>query len=756
MRQGRDPAGTNGQKASVYAGSYGLTVADGQTQPAGPARSQARGETWPARAGLMPPLADGFVARPETVPDLEAALVPGAAVALVPGQAAASRPDGPGSSGKTQLAVSLAGSLWQSRTVDLLVWVNAANRASVLSGYAQAAAQLGLDHGRDAESVAARFLAWLDGAARPWLVVLDDLRDAADLDGLWPAGPAGRVLITAADAATVPGERGALVCAVPAFSIREALGYLSGRLTTDPDQRGGAIDLAGSLGCEPAALAQASAVIISSGIRCCEYQNYFLQQQAQPAAGGEPPVAAGLTWTVSVSHAEQLAPDAGTWPLLVLASLLDGHGIPGTVLTAPAACQYVAEGAGRTPDPQRAWSAVLVLERAGLVAVDTATPSAVWVSPALQAAARAATPPDLLDRAARAAADALVQVWQAGQPRSELAARLRSSAASLRHAGGDPLWASGGIPRLLLAAGQSLDAAGLTGPAVTWWRELAADSERLLGPAHPDTLVTGGQLAAALLAAGQAAEAVTWFGWLLSSVDGMLGPDHPGTIAARVSLGRALVAAGRPGDAVSVLEEATRQSERVHGTSGTGTLTAREEYAAACLAAGKSGEAISSCRRSLADRERLHGPDHPGTLAARQRLAGTLLAAGQAKEAIAQHQQVLAGREHIFGPDHPETLLARTGLAAACDAAGQMGAALQHHQEACRGYERVFGAEHPGTLACRADLARAYAAAGQAGEAVTLLRDTITRSEHALSPGDPLTQTLRQTLAEITGEMTAW
>ena len=81
-------------------------------------------------------------------------------------------------------------------------------------------------------------------------------------------GPSGRVLITAADAAAVPGEHRVLVRAVPAFRIREALNYLSGRLTTDPDQRSGAIDLVTELGCDPAALAQASAVIISSGIRC--------------------------------------------------------------------------------------------------------------------------------------------------------------------------------------------------------------------------------------------------------------------------------------------------------------------------------------------------------------------------------------------------------------------------------------------------------------------------------------------------------
>ena len=84
-----------------------------------------------------------------------------------------------------------------------------------------------------------------------------------------------------------------------------------------------------------------------------------------------------------------------------------------------------------------------------------------------------------------------------------------------------------------------------------------------------------------------------------------------------------------------------------------------------------------------------------------------------------------------------------------------MGAALQQYQETCAGYERVLGAEHPDTLARHADLAHAYHAAGQAGDAVALLHDTITRSEQALSPGDPLTQTLRQALAAITAEMTA-
>ena len=214
------------------------------------------------------------------MPGIEAMLAPGAAVALIPGHEDAGSSGGwLQSCGKTQLASYLAGALWRSRGVDLLAWVNAGSRASVLSGYAGAAAQLGLDHGGGAESVAARFAAWLAGTARPWLVVLDDLRDAADLDGLWPAGPAGRLLVTAAGSEVVPSGQ-AVTVPVPVFTQREAMGYLFDRLTTDPDQRSGAYDLVAGLGGEPAALAQASAVMAGSRNRLPR-----LPAVLRPAAG---------------------------------------------------------------------------------------------------------------------------------------------------------------------------------------------------------------------------------------------------------------------------------------------------------------------------------------------------------------------------------------------------------------------------------------------------------------------------------------
>ena len=296
---------------------------------------------WPVRSGAVPALAEAFVGR-EAVPDVAGLLVPGTAVALAQGGAAGGgSPGGAGPCGKTQLASCAAGMLWQSRGVDLLVWVPAPDRASVLSGYVRAAAKLGLDHGGP-DVVAARLLAWLAGTARPWLMVLDDLRDGADMAGLWPAGPAGRVLVTAAGPAALAGGTAVREVPVPVFSLREATGFLSARLTEDPDQRNGAIDLAGEAGGEPAVLAMAGAVMAATGLSCREYLHGFTRRRDQLAAAGYGSSPADAAWTLSADLAGQLAPADGTWPLLVLAALLDGTAIPAAVFTAPAVCRYLA------------------------------------------------------------------------------------------------------------------------------------------------------------------------------------------------------------------------------------------------------------------------------------------------------------------------------------------------------------------------------------------------------------------------------
>lgn len=708
----------------------------------------------------MPALADGFTARLETSPGLAAALPAGAAVALVPDRAAApaTRPgplaapdtqDWLRSSGKTQLAAAFAESLWQSGGVDLLVWIEATSRASVLSGYAAAtAAVTGRDQASSCESVAAQFLSWLGETSRSWLVVLDDLSDPATLDGLWPAGPAGRVLVTSAEEAAVPS--GMRIVPLGPFSLREAISYLSGRLAADPDKRHGVIELAQDLDLEPVALTQASAVIANTPLSCREYRAQFMHGRDQLAESSSArPSAAAVTWTFSLGRADQLAPGRSAQLLLALTALLDGHGIPETILTAPAADDFLAGDGNLPANGETAPAALAALEQAGLLTVVPVTaPPTVRISPVLQAALRAEIPEGMRDQAARSAADALLQAWPEGEQPGWPASGLQSCVATLRRITGDQLW-DGGCHPVLMRAGDSLDRARLTEPAADHWRDLATTSGRLLGGEHPDTLLVGQRLADAYLAAGRAADAIPWFQWALDRLTDKLGPDHHDVIEARRRLGHALVAALQVPAAITVLERAAAQFEQVCGPGHADTLGARDELAAAYMAAGQYSDAITLYRRTLADRERAQGARHPQTMTTRHGLADAYLASGRAKEAVAAYRRVVADRERVLGPDNLDTLTARNNLGAAYQKTGKPAAAELACEQAWAGFERVLGPRHPDTLRSRAALAQVYRQLGRYGNARALLRDTADRLQRILPDDDPLITELRQSLADI-------
>jgi tetratricopeptide (TPR) repeat protein len=726
---------------------------------AGPPGAVRHRPSWPIRSGAVPELADGFRDRLETAPSLAAALPAGAAVAFIPDRAAAPAPfSGPvaaliardflRSTGKTQLAAAFAESLWQSRGIDLLVWIEATSRASVLSGYAAAmAAATGRSQASSCESVTAQFLSWLGETSRSWLVVLDDLTDPANLDGLWPVGPAGRVLVTSAEPAAVPSAM--RVVPVGAFSLREAISYLSERVSADPDKRHGAIELAQDLDLQPVALAQASAVIANSPMSCREYRTQFMRRREQLASPDIWPSAAAVTWTFSFERADQLAPGGSAQLLLALGALLDGHGIPQTVLAAPAAGDFFAGGGDVPAISERARAALATLEQLGLLTVEQViAPPAIRISPVVQAALRATMPEGMQDQAASSVADALLQAWPEEEQPGWPASGLRSCVAALRRITGDLLW-NGGCHPLLVRAGDSLDRARLTGPAVDHWVDLATTGGRLLGGGHPDTMRAAQRLADAYLAAGRADSAIPWFQWVIDGLADKLGPDDRDVIEARRRLGHAFVAALQFPAAITVLERAVRQFEQVCGPEHLDTLGARDELAAGYLAAGHYPESITLYRRTLADRERAQGDRHPQTITTRHGLADSYLASGRAKEAVAAYKLVVADRERVLGPDHLDTVAARHNLGAAYQKAGKTAAAELACEQACIGFERLLGPRHPDTLRSRAELAQVYRRLGRYGDARALLRDTVDRLERVLPDGDPLITELRQSLADI-------
>lgn len=735
-------------------------------------------------AGAIPPLADCFTPRPQSGPGPLEAGGDGQWLTLTAPPVPVH--DWAGGTGKTQLAVHLARIWRQASQAGLLIWLGAGSRESVLSGYARAAAgqsgaaTAGAGAADDAETAAARFLSWLAETRQPWLVVLDGLSDPGTIEGLRPEGPSGQVLVTSGQVAAV-----SRTFTVGAFASHEALSYLMARLSADPDQRLGAVDLVDDLGCDPLALAQASAAIASSGVSCREYRDMFARQKEQLAAtlGVEPPVKA-VTWTLSVECADESSPDGGAQLCLALASLLGSQGIPGPVFSTPAVARFLAESAGGAADSGRVHTTLRALENVGLLSIDpSGAPRMIRVHPAVCAAAAAAMPGSLREQAAVAAASALLQAWPEDDERSTLACGLRACTTSLELAAADLLWA-GKSHQVLFRAGQSLDDARLTGPAVSHWRAVAGTSEKVLGPAHPDAMLAAARLASAAMAAGHGADAVGYYQRAVDTKARMLGPDHPQTLSARANLGEALLAAGQPDEAIGVLEEVLRRpgadafavqdslvaayqatgrqadavriaeralSEREHalGQDHPQTMLARRNVARACLAAGRGKDAVSHGSRAMAGSERVLGADHPDTIEAVSVLASAYHSTRRLKDAITLYERALRDAEQVHGPDDPLVIGVRGNLASAYHSAGRMASALELYERTRADSQRVLGPDHPDTLAARANLAHAYYAMGRLTEATTLLRGTLADCERALVPGDPLTAAVRDSLEAV-------
>jgi tetratricopeptide (TPR) repeat protein len=704
----------------------------------------------------VPPLADGFVPRPETGQAASTVLVPGTTVVLVSDrglgtrplapatteQAAAGAREWPDSRGKTQLAISLLASLQEAGMIDFALWVNATSRGSVLSSYAEAATALGVQASGDAEMVAASLIRWLRETPRPWLVVLDDLREATALDRLWPTGQAGRVLVTATSPAVARprGQADPVIIPVGPMSHRESLSYLVGRLTEDLDQRQGAADLVAELGGEPLALRQAASVVATSELSCREYLDWLTDRRERTPVKGTSPAA--LTWALAVEHSDLLV-ETVAHAQLTFASLLDGNGMPYSA--------FITGGRQHGMADSALSQGLDALEAAGLLSIDRVLdPPLVRMNWVVQAAARAATPGAAIALVANAAADALLADWPADDQPEWLARSFRSCVDSLRRTAGDALW-QGTCHKLLLRAGQSLDALPAASIAVDYWRDLTATSNRLLGVGHPDTLAISGHLAHAYVAAGRPAEAIAWFQWVVDDCVSRLGQNALETAEAARNLGMALLAAGSVTEAASTLTDAVAAYDLAVGADSPQSMDTRDGLITALRATGNLYVAIWLGKRVLADRERVQGARHPQTLTTALRLAEAHVANGDAKAALTLLRNVVAEREKMLGSRHADTIAARGVLADAYHGAGKMASAVQLYEQVRAEYGQVLGDDNRLALSASLNLARALHTAGRVTDAAKLLRETVDRCELHLPADDPLTVTAAKSLRNVSG-----
>jgi tetratricopeptide (TPR) repeat protein len=621
-----------------------------------------------------------------------------------------------------------------------------------------------------------------------------------DLDGLWPQGPAGQVVVTTGLRAAELDGPGRIAYGVGGFSRREAVGYLNSRLVGFPDQRIEAIDLVEDIGGLPIAIAQAAAVIIVAKSTCRDYRAEYAQRlrRTSPVMIEGCPQSGLATWSIAVEYAHAMPPAGLAWPALSFAAVFDTSGIPGAVLISPAACSYITgrPDAGGGDGQNLVKAAYVTLQELGLASVDTtSTARTVWLHSCVRAAIRAYLAPGGLDQVVQAAATALLEAWSQGEATAELSQALRDCTAALSAFAGELLWRPEVHP-VLLRAGMSLtEPPALADAAIGYWQTMAGTSSHLLGSGHAQSVLARSRLADSYADAGRLAEAVTAIEATLADRERILGPQHPETVATRVSAARSLEAAGRLPEAIALYEQAVAARERLFGPayletvsvrlqlagaySAAGrhddslrlheqtlaaaerklgplhaaTITARAGLAAEQLTAGRPLEALTGYQRALADVERASGAGHPETLAVRAQLANAYRFAGKLKDAFREYQRVLADRARVLGEDHPDTITARGSLAYAYRTAGRLKDAVPQYERVVADRSRTLGDDHRDTITARANLAVAYLEARRVREAIDAYERTVADGDLALGTGDIEALTARFTLAVAYSEV---
>ncbi|RAS59828.1 tetratricopeptide repeat protein [Lentzea atacamensis] len=638
----------------------------------------------PLQIGVVPQRAASFQARPGLTPSRTTVL------------------SGMGGVGKTQLAADLAQRMWSGREVNLLVWVTAGTREAVVSAYAEAAAEL---TGRDdlgPEKGARRLLEWLARTEEPWLVVLDDLQDPADLAGLWPPGN-GLVLVTTRrrDAALLGDGR--QVVDVGVFSEHEGLTYLQAVLGGQPMLLHGAAEVVRALGSLPLALAQAGAYMVDAHLSCADYVAR-LGKLRRGNAADEHLATIAATWSLSMEQAETLRPRKVAALLLDIASVLSPNGIPLDVLTGPSVREYLTSRTGYRLDEAGVRDVLAGLHRLSLVTLDGGE---ARIHALVQQATRDTWNVKQEKRSVRAAADALVDAWPALESMDERGQVIRANGTALVAAGGTHL--EGRDTHLLpFKLGSSLGLCGLVAEARDHFERLYHSSVQSLGPYNYFTLIQLSSLAR----------------WRGRSGD---------TAGAFADYDRFFAAATR-----------VRRSDRAEMFADV--MRARHDRAGLLAETGDLTGAIAELEQLLATHVELFGPDDPDTLAVQHDLTNLR---GQATPGsqLAEFERLLTDQLRVYGPDHPQTLATRHNLACERAESGDVAGGHAELRQLLTDSTRVLGADHPKTLSTRSVLLDCVGHLGDPARAAREFEQLLADRLRVLGPGHPDVQATLEGLA---------
>ncbi|MCD0444747.1 FxSxx-COOH system tetratricopeptide repeat protein [Glycomyces sp. A-F 0318] len=713
---------------------------------------------------------------------------------------------GMGGVGKTQIAAAYAQRHWNAGDIDLLLWIDASRRDNIVMMLDQAASALLGSDGGNGMAAAERLLSWIRRPNGPrWLIILDDLCDPADMEGLWPpASPRGKAIITTRrrDAALDGYDR--VRIDVGLFNEVESINYLRERLHGDARVLEEAEALSWELGFLPLALSQAAAFIIDQpGLTCAEYRHLLHDRKLRLSELSPDRLPDGYPLTVEAMvslsvQAASLDSGEGVYDrVLQITSVLDPVGIPVDILKSRAVRKWIssAEVAESKIRNDLVYQdsvsfALARLHRLSLLDFDGQT---IQMHPLVSYIVVSMMSRSELVNAIQVAASALVEKWDESSDTPAGAAVMRSNANRVKSVDSSALFQEGAHPVLFLI-GQSLGDHAYMQDAANYFTEFSQNCEVELGHSHPDTLRSRSEalywlarlgrpsearplvgqivtdhvsvfgphahetlnahrnLAAWCAASGDLGRALEIYELLLDDLQKALGPDHYETLRTRHQLAQLQGNLGDASGAASVLVALVNDMDQFMGTDHAEKLLSQGDLA---YWRGKSGD-LNGARRSLEELLteciRILGADHPHTLKTRGDLARWRGEAGDVSGALLAFEELLADSLRVFGPEHPETLRARVELARWRGFSGDALRAVAGFEELLPDLQRVLGPDHPDTFRARAELARWHGDSGDAPKAVAAFSALLGDRPRVLGPDHPYVLRVRAQLARWYGE----
>ena len=279
-------------------------------------------------------------------------------------------------------------------------------------------------------------------------------------------------------------------------------------------------------------------------------------------------------------------------------------------------------------------------------------------------------------------------------------------------------------------------------------KDIAAESERTLGPDDNYTLFNQARLAYAYRLSGDQKAAIAELASVVPRVQKVFGPDNSLTLMMMNEQALNLMQTERGAEAEPIFRTVLAADERLYGPDSQSTVAVRSNLINTLIQLKKWDEATSLSASAWERAKAALGPGSVDALMTSRTYARTLEQAGRAKEAEALYLAAIAGLPKVMGPKNPEVFRSRNEHAVFLIEQKRVPEALAIYRQLYPEAIQVFGEGNGNVVAWGGNYGRAMLESGDHAGAKRMLESVLPGLVATFGEDNPRVQKARERLAQ--------